>query len=199
VFSEQRGLATENDASAGRIESVGMNEDDKKLTRKAKRAAVLIARAGELLDEVTKRLGPRLSEGCSKRGKRRVYHHNATKERVTVRQLENNRFEADIDGRTYLMPRSLAVLLEVIAQRSGDISLKDELVGWKTADDVRRLLKKRSGRPVSQGALNQRIYNLRRYLESLHLEPDLVQRNQRLGVRFAVKRQSTKEISSDSM
>lgn len=85
------------------------------------------------------------------------------------------------------LPPILADLLSLLSDDNG-IS-DDELVGWKTLDQVAKDLQKTSGRPFTRHAVTQQIYRLRRELFTRGgVSPKLIQTNRRRGVRLALMR-----------
>jgi hypothetical protein len=65
----------------------------------------------------------------------------------------------------------------------------DELVAWKTLDEVAKDLQRASGRSFSRHAVTQQIYRLRRELFTRGgVSPKLIQTNRRRGVRLALVR-----------
>jgi hypothetical protein len=100
------------------------------------------------------------------------------------------------DGKAFALPPALGDLLSILMIDGGQS--EDELIGWKTVEDVAILLSKRLGRPVRRHATTQHIYRLRRELFARGgVNPFLVQTNRRLGVRFALRRPPAPMIGSD--
>lgn len=90
-------------------------------------------------------------------------------------------------GKQFKLPPMLADLLYTLAIESGPT--EDELVGWKTLDEVAILLSKRIGRRFTRHSVTQNIYRLRKELfDRAGANPFLVQTNKRRGVRFALRR-----------
>jgi hypothetical protein len=120
---------------------------------------------------------------------------------VSVRLAPRSDGSADVavdEGASFLLPPTLADLLSILAStRNTDPG--DGLVGWKTIDEIARLLEKKSGRSFSVHAVTQQIYRLRRELfERGGINPWLVQTNRRLGARFALRaRVRTTETAAD--
>jgi hypothetical protein len=94
---------------------------------------------------------------------------------------------ADIDGHKPLcLSQKLGLLLEILAADEGVSD--DRFVGWKSPEDIRKALLRRTGTPVSVGNLNTLVWRLREALLKVELPPGLVQRCTRKGLRFAVLR-----------
>jgi DNA-binding winged helix-turn-helix (wHTH) protein len=167
--------------------------DQDALARITRRAERLAAKLSEILEEVVAEVARRSGK---RRCKRTRLEQTARATQVSIRVNSDNKYEVEIDGQVFPLSRSLAILLSVISHDGGEVLSGDDLVGWKSLDEVRRLIKKNTGRPISRGALNERIYILRRYLHSLGLSSGLVQTSRASGVRFAVKRNPLTAIES---
>ena len=100
------------------------------------------------------------------------------------------------DGQPFTLPPVLADLLYILAVDTGLTT--DELIGWKSLDEVAILLGKNEGRKLARHAVTQSIYRLRRELFNRGgINPFLVQTNRRRGVRFALKRKKVAVIEND--
>jgi hypothetical protein len=87
----------------------------------------------------------------------------------------------------FLLPPLLTDLLSVLISESGPSD--DELVAWKTLDEVSKRLEKKVGRRFGRHAVTQQIHRLRRELFARGgVSPLLVQTSRRFGVRVAVRR-----------
>ncbi len=95
---------------------------------------------------------------------------------------------ARIDGKEVRLAPSVASLLEVLAADNGRSI--DALDGWKTREEVKQQLEKRTGRQTSDHALNTLVWRLRQALwQQAGLHKESVQINPRKHwLRFALKR-----------
>lgn len=91
------------------------------------------------------------------------------------------------DGKSFTLSPALADLLSILAADRGEETDRG-IVGWKTLDEVGRLLEKKTGRSFTAHAVTQQIYRLRREIfERGRANPWLVQTNRRAGTRFALR------------
>jgi DNA-binding response OmpR family regulator len=91
-----------------------------------------------------------------------------------------------IDGKEFKFSPTLADLLAVLCEDTGRSA--DDLIGWKSINEVARLLKKKTGRRFTNHVVTQNVHRLRQVLFKAGLNPDLVQTNRRYGLRFALRR-----------
>ena len=99
-------------------------------------------------------------------------------------------------GKAFQLPPALADLLSVLAAEGGPS--EDGLVGWKTLEEVRIVMTKKTGKPTSKHAVTQQVYRLRR--EILHrggVNPFLIQSHRRHGLRFARRTKPVPVIHCD--
>lgn len=96
--------------------------------------------------------------------------------------------EVQVDGgKLFTLPPTLAELLSILASNRGREE-EDGLVGWKTIDEIARLLEKKAGRSFTTHAVTQQIHRLRRELFVRgRANPWLVQTHRRSGARFALR------------
>jgi hypothetical protein len=100
-------------------------------------------------------------------------------------------------GETFVVPPVLADLLDILARDTHRGA--DDLVGWKSLDEVAILLAKRSDRRFTRHAVTQQVYRLRKVMiERGGLDPELIQTNRRHGVRIALKRRAGPVIAEDA-
>ena len=110
--------------------------------------------------------------------------------RVDMQKNGNRRFKIYFDSYApFELTRSQALILDIL---SGDFGRPDgDLVGWKTTEEIIRIFEKHSGRRLTTASLNQAIHRLRNVLrENGRFRPELIQRDRRLGIRLARKRDS---------
>lgn len=105
--------------------------------------------------------------------------------------------EVRIDGgKRFSLPPLLADMLRILAIDNGPST--DELVGWKTLDEVAILLAKNTGGQVKKHAVTQNIYRLRKAMFAQGgANPYLIQTNRQRGVRFARRRRPAMAITCD--
>jgi hypothetical protein len=105
--------------------------------------------------------------------------------------------EVRIDGgKRFTLPPLLADMLRILALDNGPSN--DDLVGWKTLDEVAILLAKNTGGQVKKHAVTQNVYRLRKAMFAQGgANPYLIQTSRRHGVRFARRRRPIAVITSD--
>ena len=105
--------------------------------------------------------------------------------------------EVRIDGgKRFTLPPLLADVLRILAIDDGPSD--DELVGWKTLDEVAILLTKDSGKLFKRHAVTQNIFRLRKAMFAQGgANPFLIQTNRQRGVRFARRRRLAAVITCD--
>ena len=105
--------------------------------------------------------------------------------------------EVRIDGgKRFTLPPLLADVLHILAIDNGPSN--DDLVGWKTLDEVAILLAKDTGRQVKKHAVTQNVYRLRKAMFAQGgANPFLIQTSRRRGVRFARRRRPGPAITCD--
>ena len=81
---------------------------------------------------------------------------------------------------------TLAALLEILATDPG--TSQDALIGWRTRTEVAAMLGARLGKRISQHTLTQDLARLTAALAAANVNPFLIQRDTRLGLRFALRR-----------
>ena len=90
------------------------------------------------------------------------------------------------DGRPgVVLPPLVAVLFGILKAESG--VGKDHLVGWKSVAHIESALKEHTQKQHSEAAVKQLVYRLRNLLEEHGENRLLVQENDRLGYRLAVR------------
>jgi len=116
---------------------------------------------------------------------------------IEIEARPDGSFDVSVDGgKAFGLPPALGDLLSILVIDSGHS--EDDLVGWKTVDEVAILLAKRIGKPVRRHAATQHVYRLRRELFARGgVNPFLVQTNRRLGARFALRRPPAAMIECD--
>jgi len=105
--------------------------------------------------------------------------------------------EVRIDGgKIFTLSPLLADVLRILAIDNGPS--EDDLVGWKTLDEVAILLTKDSGKQFRKHAVTQNVYRLRKAMFAQGgANPFLVQTNRQRGVRFARRRRLAAAITCD--
>jgi DNA-binding response OmpR family regulator len=96
-----------------------------------------------------------------------------------------------IDGKEFTLSPTLADLLVILYEDTGRST--DDFIGWKSINEIARLLKKKTGRQFTKHVVTQNVHRLRQELLKAGVDPDLVQTNRRCGLRFAVRRKSELE------
>ena len=165
------------------------------LARKVRQAERLAVRLSVLLEDLRIELAEAIRETGDRKRTRRLHDGTACAQAITrcADDDKNNgkkdgkKIDVDIDGRVLSLSSTLADLLFVLADDSGECA-GDGLVGWKPEAEVRRLIRRDSRESLSRKALNQRIHILRNQLENGGLPSGLVQTSRGRGARFAVKR-----------
>jgi hypothetical protein len=116
---------------------------------------------------------------------------------LEIKRRSDGVAEVSIDsGQPFTLSPVLADLLYILAVDTGLTT--DELIGWKSLDEVAILLGKKEGRKLARHAVTQSIYRLRRELFNRGgVNPFLVQTNRWRGVRFALKRKKVAVIEND--
>ncbi len=107
---------------------------------------------------------------------------------IDILPLPDGWARVSIDGRTAKLPPMLASLFAVLIADvpPGD----DEFIAWKGEQQVRKMLSKISGNPVSGHSLTNLVSRLRRALrQQANLHRNFVQRHPQRGLRFALRRQ----------
>jgi len=97
-------------------------------------------------------------------------------------------------GKAFSLPPALGDLLAVLAVDSGLTA--DQLIGWKTLDEVTILLSRKTGRTLSRHAVSQTVYRLRKAVfERGGVNPYLIQTSRRHGLRFALQQRKDAAVS----
>jgi len=94
----------------------------------------------------------------------------------------------EIDGVRITLGHLKACLLRILAMEQG--CGPDDLVGWKSNQEIRRWLDKLTGTPSTPHGLAQLVYQLRNEMAKAGLAPSLIQSHSRLGRRLALRRPS---------
>jgi hypothetical protein len=169
----------------------------RRMIERADERAYSVAQYLAALEEAGARCGIRLTMATVQPSTRRRPAESTFLLKVAaqsgVKSLELERQETGealvrIDsGKSFLLSRTLASLLTVLAQ---DNAKSDgELVGWKSLAEVAGYLQKHMGRTFTPHAVRQLVSRLRSAIAiSGGLNPFLVQSNPRLGLRFALQR-----------
>jgi hypothetical protein len=84
------------------------------------------------------------------------------------------------------LPPGLADLLEILAADTGVSS--DDLVGYKTVNEIALLLNNGAKKPLREHAVRERISRLRQMLRDCGINPWLVETSRDGGYRFNFKR-----------
>jgi hypothetical protein len=115
---------------------------------------------------------------------------NARVSEVLIKRRDDDWGLVSLDGVTeFALPPMLTDLLAILCADAEPSA--DDLVAWKTLDEVAKRLGKKIGRPFSRHAVTQHVYRLRRELFARGgANPLLVQTNRRRGVRMALRRSS---------
>jgi hypothetical protein len=92
-----------------------------------------------------------------------------------------------IGTQTLALSDLLLSLLKLLAQDDG--TGDDELVRWKTGEEVDQWHQAQIATPVKRDSLNNLIYRLRAERRRAKLSSSLVQSHKRRGLRFALRRQ----------
>jgi len=91
-------------------------------------------------------------------------------------------------GESLVLPPVLGELLKILAKDLGGHA-EDDLVGWKSLDQLRDLLAVETGRLHSRRALVENVYRLRKAFAAADLDAALLQTNPRMrAYRLAVRR-----------
>jgi len=89
---------------------------------------------------------------------------------------------------SFFLPPTPAALLEVLKMDSG--ASDDELVAWKTLEDISLMLTNILGRKVTPHSVTNSIHRLRQILAKSRPDGDwLVQTRRGRGARFALRRE----------
>ena len=112
--------------------------------------------------------------------------------------LPGGAYSVLIDGQHRLkLPPQLAALLRVLARPDG--TSPDALVAWKSRAQVRDALRAASGRIVSDHALTELVWRLRKELWlQANLHRDFVMVHPALGLRFALQQKHSATTASVS-
>ena len=103
---------------------------------------------------------------------------------VVLKWTSVDSLEAVIDGQRVVLPRTLGLLLELLAARDGAATGLARS-GWKTRRELRLRMAEKTGRKVSQHALENQLSRLRKVLHEQAGLGALIRRNGRFLVRFA--------------
>ncbi len=116
---------------------------------------------------------------------------------LEIKQRADGMAEVRIDGgKSFTLSPLLADVLRILAIDNGPSD--DDLVGWKTLDEVAILLTKDSGKQFRKHTVTQNIYRLRKAMFAQGgANPFLIQTNRQRGVRFARRRQPVTVITCD--
>lgn len=185
-----------------------MRDELDEMARRFRALLRLLSRAEELADDIALRLeklagGPASGPAPAKRRK-------ADKEESLRQLAESGVFSVEIAGcadgavevrvdlgKPFRLPPLLGDLLEILCLEAADEWPEDELVGWKSLDEVSRRLGKRQGREFKRHAVTQAVHRLRKELfDRGGVNPFLVQTNRRLGARFALRRRKPAVIEA---
>jgi hypothetical protein len=194
--SERRSTGKQNDCASS-IRRLARRQESlrRRISKLEEDADSLALDLANLADDLEGQ--PVATVSDSRRGDRRSGHdaraalqHTAEAGVGSVRMLPRSDGSADVlvdGGKQFTLPPTLADLLAILTTSRG-WEPRDGLVGWKTLDDIARLLEKKSGRTFTLHAVTQQVYRLRREIfERGGVNPWLVQTNRRLGVRFALR------------
>lgn len=154
-----------------------------------------ILEGGAAAGGVDARAGARASKAAGRENLRRLAEGGVAY--VEIRPRADGLSDVRVDGgKQFTLPPTLADLLHVLATSGG--TSEDDLVGWKTTDEVAILLGKLSGRRFTRHGVAQNVHRLRReLLERGGANPFLIQTNRRRGLRFALRRRTEPVLSSE--
>jgi len=108
--------------------------------------------------------------------------------RVDVLPLSNGCAKVTIDGGVAMrLSPVLANLMRALCE-TGDGSLDDGLVGYKSLPELSRLLGKKVNREVKRQAVREAVRRLRQTLIRHQYNPYLVENHRENGYRFALRR-----------
>lgn len=108
-------------------------------------------------------------------------------EKLEIERLSDGAAWVRIDGGKALrLPPTLVGLLETLA--FDPVHDVEQLVGWKSREEVRAGLQKRIGRKFSRHAIDELLRRLRAALAAGGVNPFLVQTHRQFGLRFALRR-----------
>lgn len=97
----------------------------------------------------------------------------------------------------FTLPPILSDLLTLLCGETGRSD--DDLVGWKTKTELALSLSKRTGTNVTERAIIQNLYRLRKCLAAAGVSPYLIQSNRRKGYRFAKKSKMTFQATCERL
>lgn len=89
---------------------------------------------------------------------------------------------------------TLAALLEILITDPG--TSDDALIGWRSRDEVARMLGARLGKTVGQHSLTQDLARLTDALTAANVNPFLIQREDVRGLRFALRRSACPAVGA---
>jgi len=96
-------------------------------------------------------------------------------------------FEVQVDKKKLLLSPKLGMLLQILARDTGRSD--DSFVEWKPREVVRTELARQAGSVVTNHALTNLVYRLRKELrKQAKLHQSFVQAHPKLGLRFALQR-----------
>jgi hypothetical protein len=94
-----------------------------------------------------------------------------------------------VNGKTFRLPRTLSEILLILASDIGESD--DHLVGWKSTEDMARLMAVRKGGDYTAHAVSEAVRRLRRHLRAEGVNWFFVQTDPRTRkLRFAVHREA---------
>jgi hypothetical protein len=116
---------------------------------------------------------------------------------LKIQKQPNGSAIVQIDGgKEFRLSPVLADLLLILSDDAWPT--KDDLVGWKSWDEVAKRLGRKAGRPpMGRHTVSQNVLRLRKALELSGENPRWVQSNRALGARFALRRRLGFVIGSD--
>ena len=96
-------------------------------------------------------------------------------------------------GEPFRLTRTLTAILRILAT-GGDDQRKTP-AGWRTKEEIARLLEKRLGRKFHPHAVANLIHRLRGALEHNELSRDLLRTDRKRGARLAVRREAIIDVT----
>ena len=121
-----------------------------------------------------------------------------------TKRLANGKAVFEIEGNLLTLPPRLSDLLLALAKDSGPS--EDNLVGYKTLEEIAQwVLGPKRGWPPPNRAAREKIHHstihsihlLRKEFRAAGINPYLIQRNRRLGYRFALRRMQESRDSAN--
>jgi hypothetical protein len=148
------------------------------------------SRAGATGRARTTGTGRAVADGAGTAG--RLAAREAASIQMKVRRDGSSSVRID-DGGPFRLTRTLTAILRILAT-DGDDQRKTP-AGWRTKEEIARLLEKRLGRKFTPHAVAHLIHRLRGALEDNELSRDLLRTERRHGARLAVRREAIIDVA----